>query len=269
MTEDILALVPERIKGIPRWALEAYDGDEMDLTAYLVGSSFWEKNSQLVEDLMDNPKALEIAVAEAKFNALGRTLSLDSTVDRAKIHQLLLARRQGWPMLLPGNYADTKSLLAGLIVEFDETSSENKDLAYVIDTLLPSLEKIGVPPEKIVSIPSKLSKTRAIVPAMRQALKELDGEDLTDRIDYLLGLVADDSVGVRDIREMVRQKGVTAEIDEADVYLDGEDYLVVIRISHPKRKSLLRAVKSALNNIVLSWNDDRQIPELIKSIMHR
>jgi hypothetical protein len=262
--------VPSVPDNIPRWAQAEFDGDEIDFSTWMIGLHFWKNNFDNIEELMNDPDAMNRALAEAHFTALGRTMSMASTIDRAKVRQLLNAREEGWGQYLPSACASTRELLNTLKDNYDPDGSEIKDLVFIVDTLLPLLEARGIATvDQILSIPTKWSKTRTVVPALDQAIKELGDfpDELADRVKVLLDIVADDSITVREAREKVRQRGVNAEISEADVYLDGNDYLVVIRISHEKKRSLLRAVRSALKGIVLEWNEDLQISKLIKSIV--
>lgn len=246
-------MIPNKQTGIPRWAVEAYDGDYKDFTDWLHSQQYYQRWGDKI-DALDTEDAQMKADAISKLDTLERTFQMNSIVDRSMAYQLYEASRTGWPHWLPVEYDSVTELLGNMLKDTPEDTSKFRDLRYLIEVVLPSLEANGVDPIKLLAMPERWSKTRVAIPAIRAALEEQQGDELVETVNGLLEKVADPKLGVREFREQMKKetykkKGLEC-IEEATLVVASDGDTIVIRgLSRVQTK----AVQLALDGLVDRW----------------
>lgn len=245
-------MLPEKPEIVPEWAKDNFIGDEKDFSEWLYSVQFW-KDWDGKEGTLDSAEAVQRAGALARLSTLERTFSLDGLAERAMGYQLYRAAKDGWQRWLPAEYNTVGELLSVMLEETPENTSKFRDLKYLIETVLPALERAGVDPEKLIAIPEQWSKARVSIPAIRQAVSEKEGDDLTDEINDILEKIADKSVSVRDLRDQIRQKRYKTkglEPVEGGIVIGPAGDMLVIPNLPPH---YVKAIQIAIEGIVGEW----------------
>jgi hypothetical protein len=233
----------------PRWALEIYDGDVVDFTKWLRGVIRHDMYGDMAFDSDGEVRA----EAEVMHRVLKHTIEMEDMTSRSTVWQLYDAHKNGWHRYLPAEYGTVGEMLDIVISDNNISKSKASDLAFVVESLLPALEKMGVPPEKVIAVPYRISKVREAVPSMRAALREPDGKRRTRDLKEIVDWIADDEVSVRDLRERLMKgrhedNGFKPLTGTSYVMPDG-DWLLVKAPTPAYRE----AVKGALKGIVEDW----------------
>jgi hypothetical protein len=213
---------------------------------------FW-KDWNGKEGTLDSTEAVQRASALAKLGTLEKTFYMDSLVERAMGFQLYRAVKEGWQRWLPAEYNTVGELLSVMLEETPENTSKFRDLRYLIETVLPALERAGVDPEKLIAIPSQWSKARVSIPAIRQALEEKQDEELADEIADILEKIADKNLSVRGLRDQIRQKRYKTkglESVEGGLVIGPKGDMLIIPNLPPH---YVKAIQIALEGIVGEW----------------
>ena len=259
-------MIPDKSDKPPRWAVEAYEGDYKDFSDWLHEQQFFNMWGDKV-GMLDTADAKAKADAMASLATLERTFQMNSVVDRSMALQLYEASRTGWPRWLPAEYSTVGELLGNMLKDTPEETSKWRDLKYLIEVVLPSLEANGVDPIKLLAMPERWSKTRVAIPAIRQALEEQQGDELVETVNGILEKVADPGLGVRDFRDQMKRssykkKGLEG-IAEASVVIAPDGDTIVIR---GLSKVQTKAVQFALEGLVEHWRI-ADMNEIVKELV--
>lgn len=245
-------MLPEKPNSVPQWAKESFAGDEKDFSEWMYSVQFW-KEWEGKEEILDTSEAVQRADALAKLSTLERTFSMDGLSERAMGYQLYRAVKDGWQRWLPAEYSTVGELLSVMLEETPENTSKFRDLKYLIETVLPALEKAGVDPEKLIAIPEQWSKARVSIPAIRTAVNEMEGDDLADEIADILEKIADETISVRDLRDQIRQKRYKTRglepVDGGLVIGPHGDMLIIPNLP----PHYVKAIQLAVEGIVGEW----------------
>jgi len=162
-------IVPEVPTNLPRWALENYEGAEKDFSQWMLGVQYQSLSSNGTKE------SVKQRMAQALANSLKATFNLQEVVERSKILQLWNAQKTGFYHLLPQKYETVAIFLKDLVSE-DNSESENSNLSFLLEYLLPACEYLNISVENVICIPAYLSKARRSVPALRDAWKAMDAK---------------------------------------------------------------------------------------------
>ena len=245
-------MLPDKPQTVPEWAIKNFEGDEKDFSEWIYQVLFW-KDWNGKEEALDSTEAVQRANALAKLGTLEKTFYMDGMVERAMGYQLYRAVKEGWQRWLPAEYNTVGELLSVMLEETPENTSKFRDLRYLIETVLPALERAGVDPEKLIAIPEQWSKARVSIPAIRQALDEKQDEELADEIADILEKIADKNISVRDLRDLIRQKRYKTkglEAVEGGLVIGPMGDMLVIPNLPPH---YVKAIQIALEGIVGEW----------------
>lgn len=163
----------------PKWALEEYPGAEKDFSDWLermylenyYGDQLGEAIDMQTGEVIDNNILMRIR-SMAKFQTLQRTLQLRGTIERAQVWQLYNANQMGWFRLLPPEFDTVEELVASMVDDTEEGTSEYSDLIFLAKQILPLLKKAGATPEQLAGLTVNMSKARAAVPFLRQIIRD-------------------------------------------------------------------------------------------------
>jgi hypothetical protein len=246
-------MLPDKPESVPEWALSNFNGDEQNFSEWMYRVLFW-KDWDGNEESLDHPEAVQRASALAKLGTLEKTFYMDSLVERAMGFQLYRAVKEGWQRWLPAEYSTVGELLSVMLEETPENTSKYRDLRYLIETVLPALERAGVDPEKLIAIPEQWSKARVSIPAIRTAVSEKEGEELADEIGDILDKIGDKTISVRDLRDQIRQKRYKSKglepVQGGLVIGPMGDTLIISNLP----PHYVKAIQLALEGIVNEWS---------------
>jgi len=241
---DTLQIPPKPDAGIPRWTKERYDGMEKDIAEYLYSVAFWERWNGREESLLDTTGKAR-AVAEARFVALAHSFDLSEAVERSKVWQLYLFKKNGWHHILGGEYDSIKDVLLVIRDHLDPDDSRIGQLDFLIETFLPALEQKGVPAEILTGVPDNYSKAIEAVPKLRRSL---DLDDI-DGAKEIIAKIVDPNESVRSVKEWLKDSrpALLEKIRLETYLLPGQGELTVLRLPSAAHK---RFVQMALRQIL-------------------
>src|SRR5512146_952394 len=176
--------IPARIDPheLPRWLVEQYPGMEKDIEAWYTSYYFWKRwDGQ--EANLEEALVRARASAEARYKSLTQTNALKGAADKSFMLQLYEAHKSGWFRNFE-EIEDVRELLDHMLadsMEHDPASGTRYETQFLLETMLPTMEQMNVPPELIIGIPQNISKARAAVPVLRRILNE-DGPQAQERI---------------------------------------------------------------------------------------
>lgn len=273
------------------WSKKHYSGSEKDMTLWLYSQHFWdevqrifpsvwkESNPSPVNDsgcmkLLSFISSQSDAVVDqisaiAHYKTMESTNLVEQTSGMAKSFQVLLASKYGWYHLVPAEYETIQELLMSLIdPEGDNYNGYWNSTFQLSNVILPALQKAGIPPENIVSVPQKHSKAVAAVPTLNIILDrnkkedgsiELDDESL-DEINEVLKGIGDDR-SVRQFRadlSGISNKSFGSPI-KVNQYVVSDGLVLTMKLTEVE----LRSIKRKLNGMV-----DIQSPSDIFELMN-
>lgn len=194
--------IPDRVgAGCPRWVLETYEGMEKDIAEYIRSAVFHDRFANV--ERLDSPDAIARANAEAMTEAMGRTIAMVGALERAEVFQAMLADRLAIFKYLPAEYGTIQEWLTAIYGDLDGDDTRLVDMSFWVKTMLPKLERIGVPAEKVIGVPQQFSKARAATPLLRRAVETMDDEELKDYAEGMLTDISSD-MSFRDFRDKIR-----------------------------------------------------------------
>jgi len=255
---------------LPKWCKEDYKGDEQDFAKWIETGV---RNG--LKDVLPQVRGLEaIARVDALVNHIvaSRAKACQGKADRAFLWLISEAHENGWHHLLDGEFDTIEELLATILDETTEGSTEAYDISFLTKTAVPLLKAAGAKPEDIFGIPLMTGKARAIVPALRDLMRcsecgarvghqgtickhghELKlTEETKEAAIELARMVVDPKVGTQTIRNKaaeLRGRIIKAPelIDSGDLYIMGEEEWVLIRCPSTEQR---RAVELALGKML-------------------
>jgi hypothetical protein len=251
--------LPERIvEGyIPRWLVENYDGMERDIQDFFERFFFWENWSGKQDDLQD-AKVIAQARAESKFHALMRTNMLKHAANRSLLMQLYEAQKTSWFRYI-GGIDDVRQLLEQIYdeaTEQDPYGGKRYEISFLLKTLLPTVEALGVPKEHIFSIPQNLDKARRSVAITRRLIIEhaKEPEVLRDKLETELREISDPKISARKYRanvaeRMGRAKPETPQPVHGACYLVPGCELIVIESDHAHTQAIEMATRGIVDGL--------------------
>lgn len=183
---------------VDRNALLLYDypGAEREFALAIVQGYY----SRFLEDLgkeATNHYYMEKALRHSKYLAVKRvTTELHDLVDRTGTFLLDEAARTRW--FSHDDFAgwDTvEDLLASMADATEEGSSTYYDMSFIAEKLLPVARTMGIDPGNIINASLQTRKLRAMVPAARMTLNQLESELITpgearEAISWMFEVVA-------------------------------------------------------------------------------
>jgi hypothetical protein len=162
--------------GIPEWLTSDEKVDDRVIEDWLYSWFYWDYANGLKIDLSDIRVRNDIEArarldAGARLKVLQKTGALRNFTGRSIVRQLYYAHRSNWPKLIK-EIDDVTDLLNDMLSEAETNpqSSNASELKFLVKTLIPTLEKFGIPPENIIGISVNLSKARKAIPRLRFVL---------------------------------------------------------------------------------------------------
>lgn len=239
----------------PRWLIENYPGMEQDIENWYTSYYFWRKWDGKVESL-DSTKVQARAVAQARYKSLVQTNSIKIASEKSELLQLY--RSKDWLHYIE-EIEDVKELIEVALAdakEKDPTGSAAYDLEFILNKLIPTLEKLDVPKEAILCILPNMSKARYSVPSLRKIVSN-DGPQMQDHIVEIMKSVADGNVTAREFRNTIIPKIMGEETPKtplpaiANVCMlpDGREFVAII--TDPAH---VRAIKMTTKAIVSGFD---------------
>jgi len=263
---------------LPEWLLSDRVGDEKKFTDYMIEAStreYLRSDKNIAGKYTTDPRFRAETDATIKQLVVSRTKTIRDKAERAFIYQVYEAHQTGWFRNLPAGFDTIYDLLTNIVEGSAEGTSEAYNVGFLATTVVPILEKAGVPAEKVWGIPFLPRKAAEIVPAMRALLscpvcgeKKINGSqcanghdiELADqKLETAVGLVmmvGDETKSITDIKAKVAEiKGVETnaprQIEYGEVYLFPSEEWLLIRAPSATHS---KAVQIALKNIVKQWN---------------
>lgn len=237
--------IPERINGsAPRWARENYPGMEKDMGEWLYALAFYDLFGKKL-DLLDTDSAKARALAEARFKALSRSYDLNDALERSIVWQMYEFHKNGWGMLI-GEYATLREVMALLADKIPEGDTRKGQAMFLVEQLLPAIERNGIPVESVTGMPDNFNKAIEVVPRLRRALEAGDIGEITQIIEK----VVDRNETKDTVREWLRgQKSIPLQKVKLETYLrPGGEELTVLRLpTHAHKRALQMALRSFLD----------------------
>jgi hypothetical protein len=229
----------------PAWTRGKYPEMEKDIAEYLYAAAFYELWDGKLEAL-DTAGALARAQAEARFKALVHTFDLTSAFERTKLWQAYQFKKNQWGLLLPAELSSVQELMYAIRDDMDPKDTRRGQITFLADVVLPTLEKNGIPIEKICCIPDNYSKAIEAAPRLRQLLENNQTQEAAE----IIAKVVDEQETEGSIRDWLSKKDkVILEKVKLETYLrpaGGE--LTVLRLPSAAHKRLLQmALKSILD----------------------
>jgi hypothetical protein len=165
--------------GIPRWAVENYEGAEQAMAEDLFSAIFWSRVKRLEEET-GKPINLGDELVSTKIIAasiMDAAVQSDTVADLSHRAFYLLtyqASKNNYFRLDPAEYTSASEWLSDKIARLTPGSCELYDLIFVYSNLFPMLEKMGNgwTPEKLLRFTDKWTRTRAAIPYMRNITKQ-------------------------------------------------------------------------------------------------
>lgn len=242
--------IPERNQGVPRWATEMYEGVDADIQNWLFSYYFWEfwdkhKDTANMEDVA----VLARTNAESRLKALMQTRQLKNAADRSLLLQLYEAHKTGWYRFIH-EIEDVRELLDHLYNEAYEDnpfSSSRYEYEFLVKTLIPTLEQLGVKKEIIVQIPQNIGKARAAISTMRQIITEND-DHKEEKLMEVLTDICDPSITFREFkRKNAERMHKNRDIPKAEMHvcIVPEGDLIVLKCP----PGITQAIENSINGL--------------------
>jgi hypothetical protein len=266
--DSSLLKLPARIDPgvIPPWLTEHYQGMESEIEEWFTSFYFWRRwngdEANLAEVMV-----LARANATAKMEALQQTSILKGASDKSIYLQLYHAQKTGWFRLVE-EIESVQELLERMLadeIERDPDGGTRYELEFIIKTMIPTMEHLGVPKEQIISIPQNLSKAKAAVPVIRQ-LVQTGSPETEAQIMEVFKEIADPDIKVRAFKSnnaerMGRAKPGTPVVVPGAIYLIPGSEMIVI----DSDRAHTNAIQIALRGIVedLSIKDGRGLLNIL------
>lgn len=249
---------------LPLWLIATYDGAVNDLLDDIVSGQY----AFLFADKVVTEDVRERAVAEAKGAALFRLGDgIDELRQEAILRLLRESQEEGWYRSISSGSQEYDSATE-LIREFSAREAErsisfSSNMTFVLDELVPVFEQLQVPPEIVIGLFAKKSKTkmREAVPQMRALLKVyqsggMSGKEFKDTLLEMLDDILNPKVRKKQfLQKYKEQTERTIEIEEVgdlDVgaYLvDQDTFLVAMKVSTRQLETIRLLLSSHLKDI--------------------
>jgi hypothetical protein len=206
--EPFLLTIPPKpdLTKPPRFLVESYTGMEHDVEPWLYSYYFWRFWDGKEDSLKDVAMRARSS-ADSRFKVLNQTNALKGASEKSVIYQLYEAQRTGWYRFV-NEMEDVRELIEAMYEQAkaqDEDGGERYELEFILKTLLPTLESLGVPKELIVGIPTNISKARASVSTLRQMI-QVNGPDMKDNMLQVLKDIPNPDITVRQFRELNKER---------------------------------------------------------------
>lgn len=245
---------PEKVDPsvMPRWLTESYPGMEKDIEGWFTSYYFW-RNWNGKEESLTTAKLKARANAQARYKSMLQTESLKFATGKSLWLQMTTLKT-GWYKYIT-EVEDTKEFLNLVLQdkrENDPDSTSIYDIDFILNTLLPTMEKLGVPKENIICIPGNMTKAKLAVPSLRQIAKN-NGPEMEQRIVEVMSVVADQKITALEMREEVMPKIMNKEHPKtlqpvtASVCMlpDGRELIII-----PSDPAHTRAIEMSTKQIV-------------------
>ena len=230
-----LAIIPSRIDAdiIPRWLVEHYDGAETEIAEWFTSFYFWKKWNGNEETLAETI-VLARAHADAKWEALKQTGLLKGATSKSIYYQLYEANRTGWFRYI-NEVESLRELIETMLaeeIERDPDGGTRYEYEFILKTMIPTMESLGVPKEQIFSILPNISKAKAAVPVIRQLVAS-EKPEAEKQIMEVFAEISNGDVSVRDFKQnnavrMGKTKSLTPTAVPGGIYLvPGSEFIVI------------------------------------------
>lgn len=266
---DLTKLPPKyNFRETPRWVTESYIGVEEDILNWLWSFYFWSEWDGREANLNDTYSKSR-ANAEAKMKSMKHTGELKGAVGRSFYIQLYEAQKHGWYRMM--EIEDVNELLSYMLdeaTEKDPDGGARYEIKFLIDTLLPLIERAGVPKELALAIPQNITKARAAVSTVRRIIDQ-DGPEMSERLATELRDIADPQVSVANYRKRSAERMGKSHVDlpppaRAEIYLLPGSEMIVIESDRIHTTAIERATKG-----IVDGYDIRDGAVLIKMLSQR
>lgn len=252
---DVVEL-PERIDPtiVPVWLTTKYDGMEKDIESWLFSYYFWRKwdgKNVTKESVMIQARA----AATARYEALMQTEILKGATDRSIMYQLATAKRTSWFKYF-GEIQDVYELLDHMLrdaIEMSPTGGRRYELEFLIDTLLPTLEKMNIPMDLIIGIPQNIAKAQRSASIMKRIIQE-NGEQAGARLTEVLVDISDPNISFSDFtkRNAERVGKKQLSVLQGRIYFTLDKEIIVIESDRAHTQTLQRALKGLVEEFSVS-----------------
>jgi len=283
----------EEIEGLPKWAVQDYEGDERDFADWFKSHFLETFLRRFTEKQLKDPELLARIDAIANDFALSRTQKTRSKVERSFVYQVYMADKTGWYRLLPAEYDTLEELLSGVYDSAIEGTTEAYNIGYFIKTGVPLLKEAGATPNDLWGIPFLPGKAAAVVPGLREILrcsecgeknapgstKCLHGHKMVvtpeqkEAAVALTRLVADKDISTNDIRATVAaMRGVVTKaptpLRSGDVFQmpNGEEWILLKSPGQAQTRAIELALKGLVTDGLFFRDAWALIRELSKTL---
>jgi len=168
---------------------------------------------------------MQRALDQAKFFSIQQLPGLEDTAAGALTVLINEAQSTGWYTSDFFGYSDIEDFLSNVWEEATEGSSKKSDYTFIVQQLIPAAKEMGIKPGELLAASTQPKKLRQIVPTARQILQSsMDAEKKREGLEWLLGMVADKDISVREVsRQVDEYRGKYTPIPEPMV---GRKYMV-------------------------------------------
>lgn len=271
--EPILTQLPPKINQnkIPDWLINSnYPEAEQDIKQWYESYFFWRKWDGK-EETVTELRVRARAIAEAKFETLQQTNSLAKKSEKSALLQLYEAKKTGWFSYI-NEIEDVKELLEQVLEENIEAGArggQRYELEFIINSLLPVMEKLGISAGTIIGSQGGMTKAQLLVPTARQLLRQENQEQAYEEIVELMEAVGDPNITKAAFKEIIREKYDKSKPEpikavQAEVYLVPNAEIIVIE----SNRSHTMAIERALSGIAEGFQI-RDAFTLVRSISRR
>jgi len=162
---------------VPKWVMEDYPGAEQEFTAWYEEIAKRTEFRLMIQKAHGDRKAQGLVSAQLDAWVSVRTRMVKGVSDRALIHQLYKAHKNGTYHYIPGEPDTIQEYIAQIFGDLDEGSSEWYEYRAIVTRIMPALKQIGAKPEEVIGMATSTSKARASVAAFNHILNTQVSDD--------------------------------------------------------------------------------------------
>lgn len=254
MDQDLLKIPPKiDMSVVPRWVTEQYPEAQDDIENWLFSYYFWNKWDGMEENL-EQVSILARATANAHYRTMDQTKSLKDTSDRSLLQQLYKANKYGWLKYSDAEISDVNELLN--LMYDDATANqpnggERYELKFIIETLMPTLEKLGASKEMMFGVPHNIVKARRAVSSLRKIIDN-NGPQMQEKVFAIMKDIIDPNITVLQCATRVQETVTGTQVETPKpsigklfVMPNGKEMIII-----ESDKSKTRAIEHSLKGLV-------------------